>query len=240
MSIRAFCTGAALLGAASGAHADPGWSGEGALSAGVTTGNTETTDIGAGLKLAYEAGRWTHTGEVRFDYAEQDGLETKNRVVGAYQLNRDLTERLFAFARASHERDEFSGFDSRTFLGVGVGYTILDGAATTWSVKAAPGLKIDEVQPAPPAVVGGTEQSFAAVFGSTFAHAFNDHVSVGNDTEIIYADVSTQANNQTSLTAQIMERLSARLSFEVRYETDPALGRQDTDTATRFGLVYGF
>lgn len=34
----------------------PQWTGEGAFTAGVTTGNTETTDVGRGLKLRHEGG----------------------------------------------------------------------------------------------------------------------------------------------------------------------------------------
>ncbi len=227
------------------ALADPGWSGEGALAAGLTTGNTETTDVGLGLEVEYEGGVYTHHGELAFDYAEQDGLESKNRIFGAYQLDRQLSDRLFGFFRTSYERDEFSGFDNRVFVGVGLGYDVIDNAATTWSVKAAPGLRIDEIASAPatataPAVVGGTEETFAVVLGSEFEHAFNDAVTLSNNTEILYSEVSTQTSNRIALTAQMTDTLSARMSFEARHESDPPAGREETDTTTRFGLVYGF
>jgi hypothetical protein len=35
-----------------------GWTGEGSINVGVTTGNTETTDIGVGLKGARQFGDW--------------------------------------------------------------------------------------------------------------------------------------------------------------------------------------
>lgn len=225
------------------AFAEPGWSGEGALAAGFTTGNTETTDVGIGVEIHFEGPRYSHHGEVAFDYAEQDGLKSKNRAFAAYQLDRVLTERWFAFGRVSYEQDEFSGFDSRAFLGAGAGYHVIDNDATSWTLRAAPGLKIDDVAAdaaAVPPIAGGTEQSFAVEFGSEYAYAFNDAVTLSNDTSIIYAEVSTQMANRVALTAQLMDALSARFSVEVRHESDPQPGREQTDTATRFGLVYGF
>ena len=47
------------LSIAPAAAADDGWTGEGSFSAGYTTGNTETADLGLGVKLNRELGLWT-------------------------------------------------------------------------------------------------------------------------------------------------------------------------------------
>ncbi|MET0544992.1 MAG: DUF481 domain-containing protein [Caulobacterales bacterium] len=229
---------------AQAAPEDDGWSGEGSLSAGITTGNTDTSDVGVGLKAAYQSGLWKNSGEFRFDYAQQDDEESKNRIYGAYQLDRILSERAFAFARSSFERDEFSGFDSRIFIGGGLGYKVIDNTSTNWELQGGPGLKIDDIEARPatltsPAVAGGVKNSIGAQLNSAFQHSFNENVSFSNDTELLYADVSTQVSNEVALTAKVSKRLSGRFSFEVRYETDPPVDRKDTDTATRFSLVYG-
>ena len=65
-----------------------GWSGEGSLSAGTTTGNTETTDIGLGLDVARKMNVWTVGLQASADYGETDGAETKNRI-----FQRDLRRR---------------------------------------------------------------------------------------------------------------------------------------------------
>ena len=227
------------------AFADAEWTGEGSLSAGSTTGNTETTDVGAGLTVSRDALNWRQTGELSADYGEADGEENKNRLFGALQLDRKFENpRWTAYGRGSYERDEFSGFDNRAFLGVGVGYQVLTGEATTWSLEGGPGYKIDEIADVFENNVliaeGFTEESFAFRAGSRFAHAFSDTVSLSNDTDVLYAEVSTQINNSTALTAQLVNNLSARFSYDVRHETDPPLGSEQTDTATRLSLVYGF
>ena len=225
--------------------AQASWTGEGSFSAGYTTGNTETTDVGLALKLNREAGLWTYTAEAAGDYGETDSVETKNRVFLAGEIDRQLGDRLFGFGRVSYESDKFSGFDSRTFVGGGLGYTLVETEQTNWSVQGGPGYKIDEVQATTVTMDGMTvttpamtEKSFSIVAGSEFSHAFNDAVSVSNDTDIIYAKESTQLGNVSALTASLTDRFSARFSFEVRHDTNPPPGFEATDTVTRASIVY--
>lgn len=248
MMIRSTATLALCLsGSALVASAQDGWSGEGSFSAGYTTGNTETTDLGLAVKLDREAGLWTYSAEAAADYGETDEIETKNRWFLAGEVDRQLGDRLFGFARTSYERDEFSGFDSRFFIGGGLGYEVLNGNATSWSVQGGPGLKIDEVKEttvtvngAPVTTPASTEQSFSLVGSSEFSHQFNDAVRFSNDTDVIYAEESTQIGNVSALTASLTNTLSARFSFEVRHDTNPPPGFEATDTVTRASVVYTF
>ncbi|MEM8921426.1 MAG: DUF481 domain-containing protein, partial [Pseudomonadota bacterium] len=201
-----------------------------------------TTDLGLAAKLQRDGGRWRQSGEFTADFGETDGEETKNRLFVSGQLDREFSERLFAYGRASHEIDEFSGFDSRSFFGLGAGYQAIKRDATSWSLQGGPGLKIDEIEED---VVNGvvvtpaeTEESVAVRAASNFSHAFNPNVTFSNDTSAIYADVSTQVSNTTALTSSLFGNLSARVSFDVRYDTDPPAGTESTDTATRVSLVY--
>lgn len=212
-----------------------GWAGEGSLSAGTTSGNTETTDLGLGVDMARKAGIWTYGVEAAADYGEIDGFETRNRYMLAGNIDRLINDRLFGFGRVSYESDQFTGFDSRAFVGGGLGYSIYDNDTTTWSVRGGPGVKIDEVR-----TTGETETSFGAVARSEFGYAFNENVSLSNNTDVLYSEESTQLSNSIGVTAALSGALSARVSFDVRYDTNPPIGFEDTDTATKIALVYGF
>ena len=255
MTFSQFCKLAAFAGAmtlALPAHsqddANNGWSGEGSLSAGVTTGNTETTDIGLGVDVARTFNVWTVGVQATADYGETDGDETKNRIFLGTNLDRQINDRLFGFGQLTYERDEFSGFASRAFIGGGLGYEVLTGDVTTWTVRGGPGLKIDEIEavldtttvPATILSPATTEESFGATAQSNFAHQFNDNVAFTNDSTAVYADTSTQLGNIAAITATLTNTLSARVSFEVRHDTDPVDGFEATDTISRVSLVYGF
>lgn len=222
------------------------WSGEGSLSAGVTTGNTDTIDIGVGAKAKREEGRWTVAVEGAYDYGEIDGLASRDRWFVSGQTDYDLTERIYTFARVSYEQDDFSGFDSRLFSGVGAGYHIFKGDRFTWSVEASPGFRIsevsDELDPVTGAIVvpGETVTNFAVRGGSSLKYIFNENVDFTNQTNVVWTDLSTQTINMSALNAKLIGALTARLSFEVRNDTNPPIGFVETDTATRLSLVYGF
>lgn len=247
MPVRPVMIAAFCLAAVPAAQAQDGWTGEGSFSAGYTTGNTETTDLGLGLDLSRKAGLWTYSAEAAADYGETDSVENKNRFFLAGQVDRLVGDKLFAFARSSYERDEFSGFDSRLFIGGGLGYPIIDRETTNWSVQGGPGIKIDEVK-ATTTIVDGvpvttpaeTEQSFSLIGKSEFSHQFNAAVKLTNNTNVIYAQESTQIGNIIALTASLTDTLSARFSFDVRHDTNPPAGFEATDTATRASIVYTF
>ena len=246
MNIRALLRLAAIAGLASltlTAQAETAdaakWTGEGSFSAGTSTGNTETTDLGLGVTLGREMGVWKVGLQANADYGETEGQETKNRIFLGANLDRQINDKLFGFGQLSYEQDEFSGFSSRTFIGGGLGYEVFNSEKMQWTVRGGPGLKIDEIE-ATLATPASTEESFSATAQSNWAYSVNDNVSLSNDTSVLYAETSTQIGNITGLTATLTNTLSARVSFEVRHDTDPPTGFEQTDTISRISLVYAF
>jgi putative salt-induced outer membrane protein len=49
-----------------------------------------------------------------------------------------------------------------------------------------------------------------------------------------------QVDNTTALTLKIVDAFSARLSYEVRHDTDPGADADKTDTTAKATLVYDF
>ncbi|MEO9969326.1 MAG: DUF481 domain-containing protein [Hyphomonadaceae bacterium] len=225
-----------------------GWSGEGNFGAGITTGNTDTVDIAVGLKLSKDFDPWKVSLEGGYDFGEVDGVDNRNRWHIGGQGERTFNDRWYGFVNASYEEDQFSGFDSRLFVGVGAGYHIFKEKPLTWSVEVAPGYRrsqiADEIIPALPTPIivtpGFTANDFAVRGSSRFAYDFNENVTFTNDTDVIWTDTSTQTINTAAVTAQLTERISGRVSFEVRNDTNPPDGFVSTDTATRVSVVYGF
>lgn len=221
------------------------WTGEGSLSAGLNTGNTETSDIGIGIKMSHETQAWRNNFEIIADYGTKNGSETKDRTFFAGQSDRILNDQLFGFGRVSHEVDEFSSFDSRSFAGGGLGWEVFEEGPADWSLEGGPGIKFDRVKAkttGTPAVTipAHSDEAISFIASSNFGYQFNDAVKFGNDTKLIYGGTSNQLGNKTTLTAMLSQSLSARFSFELRHNTDVQLGYEPTDTATRMSIVYAF
>lgn len=220
-----------------GATATSAWSGEGAISASLTSGNTETQDAGLSVKLKRKGLRWTHAGETSFDYGRTNGTERKNRVTASGQIDRNFGPRWAGYGRFTYERNAFSGFENRYFLGLGVAWKTIESEATAWTLEAGPGYKIDEIRQTS-STPASREDNVSGRLGSKFKHAFNPSVSLSNDSEFVTNDATTQTSNVLALTAKLTGNLNARVSFDVRHDTSPRPGFEATDTTTKFSLVY--
>ncbi len=226
-----------LLAAPVSAQEADGWSGEGAFSAGFTTGNTETRDAGVAVRGQHQGERWTQAFDLAADYGDSEGLKSKNRYAAAGQVDLRYSDAWSGYTRLSGEYDQFSGFANRYFAGVGVAFKALDGPDTTWTLQGGPGYKIDNIR-ATATAPASTEESVGGRLGSQFDHKFNERVSLSNKTEVVASEVSTQVSNGLALTANLMGNLNGRVSFDVRHDTDPLPSFEATDTATKFSLVY--
>lgn len=227
----------ALLPLTAQAQVADGWSGEASLTGSQTTGNTDTTDVGLGLKLAKDGDVWRHKFNASADYGRASGTTNKQRFVLGYQIDRDISDRLYAYANADYFSDDFGAFEDGYFLGTGLGYEVILPDPIGWKLEGGLGYRSQTPQSVV-GVAGDSTNELALRLGSDFNWTLNDNVSLYNDSELIYSESDTNIWNEFGLTATLTGRLAARASFRVDYHTDVPVGRENTDTITRFGLVY--
>jgi putative salt-induced outer membrane protein len=211
-----------------------GWSGEASLTGSKTTGNTDTTDIGLGLKGQKEAGLWRHKFKALADQGKADGITNKKRYNLGYQIDRDFTDRLYGYANADYFSDDFGAFQEGYFAGGGLGYKVILPDPVSWNVEGGLGYRSQEEQGA----FGVTNNEIAGRAFSDFDFILNDNVSLYNDTELLYSESDTYIWNETGITATLAGNLAARASFRVDNHSNVPVGREKTDTITRFGIVY--
>ncbi len=218
------------------AHAQvwDGWLGEASLSGSKTTGNTDTTDIGFGLKLDKVGETWTHKITASADLGEAEDVTNKKRYNLGYQIDRELNERTYVFGAADYFSDDFGAFQEGYYLGTGIGYKAIISEPITWNLEGGGGYREQQAQGAD----GERFDEVAARAFSDFDWTFNDNVSLYNDTEVTYASSNTNIWNEIGITAQIVGNLAARTSFRIDHNTDVGPGIEKTDTITRVGIAY--
>ena len=242
-------TAALLTATPAFAQDDTGWSGEASLTGSKTTGNTETTDIGLGLKLNKQGTTWGHSFNASADFGRVSGETNKERYVLGYQIDRNLSDRLYALGNADYYRDEFGAFEEGYYVGAGLGYKLVEPAPLGWDIEGGVGYRSQL-----PAVAAGLTPAEIAVLeadgsldrqnelalrgASKLTYDFNDAVSLYNNSEVTWSESDTYLWNEFGLTANLMGNLAARASFRVDHHTDVLPGREKTDTITRFGVVY--
>jgi len=120
------------------------WTGNYDLAFAFTDATTDTTNFSTALEMRrkkkptdfffgayYFFGSTKESGESR--------VTTENRVLGRTRLDRDLTDRSFAFGQVSAEYDEIQELSLRTDPAVGVGYRIIQREKLTISGRSGPG-----------------------------------------------------------------------------------------------------
>ena len=174
-----------------------GWTGETSLTGSVTTGNTETTDVGLGLKLQKESDVWKHKFNALGDFGRVNGENSRRRFDLGYQIDRDINDRLYVYANADYYNDDFGAFQEGYFVGAGGGYKLVLPEPLSWGIEAGAGFRTQETQdPIAPALLplSVREDEFALRGFSDFDYKFNENVSLYNDTEILWASSDTSVS----------------------------------------------
>lgn len=215
--------------------------GEVSLNGSKSTGNADTTDVGAAVKLKWRAMDWRHRFSASGDYAEQNGEDTRSRYRLAYQIDRDFSERIYAYASTDYFSDDFGPYKFGFFAGGGMGYRAALPPPLQWDVQAGPGYrrqKTREPIDVPPGDPSRIESEIALRAASELSWDINDNVDAYNNTEVVSSSSNTFLTNEVGVTADLFGGLALRTSFRVEHNTDVAVDREKTDTITRLGVVY--
>ncbi|MGV6802517.1 MAG: DUF481 domain-containing protein [bacterium] len=229
-----------------------GWDGSIEFSAANATGNAENTTLGLAFSGGRKIGNLTHNLAAAVNYAEATLTDSSGNQVTdktqdnwfiSYQLDKQISDRTYAYGRARYEQDQFSGFDDRTFLGAGLGHHIFQSERKNWKIDGGPGYQIATITPPPapiPANFEDRQEEFALYAASDFSYLIRDGVDFSHNLNTTWTEANTTFNTTVALTTQLTSALSSKLSYQVDHETDPPAGRKDTDTLLKASLLFGF
>ena len=252
MSTRLAIVGMALAAATAAAQAPcpcptpppttPLWSGKADASYAATSGNTDTSSLGASLELNYKPMPWTITLKGAFLRAETDDVLTAESYAASLRGARDLTPRLDVFVEGGYYRNRFSGVDSR-FGGLGgAGYKVLDEKTLHLRFEGGFGYTHEND-------IGDLGQDLPSVnyasarLGLQFGWKFSKSAEF---TEEAYwtEDLSDASNwilrSVTALTADLTSIFALKASYTYLYDNVPVPGFKKRDTITAVALVAKF
>lgn len=210
------------------------WSGQGQVGAFRSTGNSNDTGLTAGINLQRTGINWRHKLTALADFQKTNGVTTREQFLLAYEPNYQINDRLFAYALGQYERDRFQGFSSRLSASAGLGYEVIETDTMTLSVKAGPAYRKTSF------IAGGSDSSIAGLAALDFDWKVSDTVKLTQDASAFIQSGNSTYISTTGLEANLGGSLSARVSYAVEHDTAPPAGAVQTDTLTRFTLIYGF
>jgi putative salt-induced outer membrane protein len=155
--------------------------------------------------------------------------------VGA-QSNFDIGDSFYVLGFGQYDRDRFAGFRYEAEGGGGVGYRFSYTDRLKLSAELAPGYRYSEIR------VAGGHSDEIFLRGSIMAeYKLSDNASLANELLMRGDAQRVKVENTFSVTSALIRRLAARISVNVRYNSDPpAIALKKTDTSSKVALVYGF
>lgn len=200
-----------------------------------TTGNTESKNANAALKVDWDrGGMWVHGWTAQFVSARTDGITTAESYAAGYKAQRDFSETSYLFAAADWRKDRFSGYDEQLSETVGYGRRLIDNERHMLAVEGGAGAKQSTL-------AGGTDVDDAIIRGGL---NYLLHISETSEfeqrliTEI--GDENTYTESVTALRARIIGELAIVLSYTIKNNSDVPAGIEKTDTFTAISVEYAF
>jgi len=241
---RVAALGIAVLCVSAPAHAD--WTGKGEGGLLLSRGNADSTAGNVKLDIAREHNDWKNSLFVAGLYASNADFTTAERIEGRYQLDRKLSDKLYAFGALRGERDLFSGFEYQATLSAGIGYKFIDDAKTKLAGTVGIGyrkLRPEQLVKAPSGEVierikGESSGEAVATAGLNFEHQLTQTTKLLDKLLVEAGSSNTSLANDFGVQVSMTDRLALAFGYGVRYNTDPAPGSKKLDQQTTVNIVY--
>lgn len=210
------------------------WTGQGELGGFVTTGNSDTKGVSAGLALSREAVHWRLNLRANADYQRSNGVTSNEQFSAAIEPNYKFNERFYAYGLGQWDRDRPQGIDTRYLVSGGLGYRAIATDTLTVDVKAGPAWRRTNF------TSSATSSALTGLASTNVLWKLSPTMTLSEAASYLWQSHSATLFSLSAIDAKISGALSARLSYQVRHETDPPTGVEKTDTLSRMTLVYGF
>jgi len=234
------------------------WTGSGELGFASTTGNSRSQNLNAKLGMNQETDQWKNNffldalrskGQVKVTDSAGATVSqfdtTANRYDMGASVGYKLDTRSYIVSAARYEHDDFGANRWQAVLSVGYGYIALKTDRTELSFEIGPGFK--EYQPAPSTVlVDGVNvpysqqrQDEAVARGLVnYKYRLTSNTSF-DDTFLVEAGSKNKYyQNDAGIAVSMTKKLSLKVGFEVRYNSNVLPGVRKTDTLTTTNIVY--
>lgn len=218
-------------------------SGEGEIGFLMTSGNSETESVNAGLNLNYETARWRHNGhmaalynaeETETESGESEMETSAEKYLVSAKTGYKFTENNYAFLTGTYEDDRFSGYDYQTSVSAGYGRRVVKTERMLLEMEIGPGYRYNRLN-------GGGEEEEAILRGyALFTSKLTENSSFKQEVSVETGADQTVTKSISSVKAQVIGALSMKASFTAEHTSSVPADTEKTDTETALTLVYSF
>lgn len=214
--------------------------GEAELGLVATSGNTETENINAKLKLTKVVAKWVH--EANFtalsssseDQDTGENRTTAEKYTADYKADREIDERSYLYGITTYEDDRFSGFDYQATAGAGYGYKVIAEENRTLALEVGPGYRYNSIEGAE------DEDEITLRVAETFDWKFSETAELNQYLNVEGGEDNTISKLGISLKSALTGTLALKVGVDIKYTDEVPADREHTDTETYATISYSF
>lgn len=212
--------------------ADGPWSGKATLGYLATTGNTETSNLNAGVELGYATGKWAHLLTANSIYSEDSNVTTAEAYKVSMKSERRIDDKQFLFGLVNWRKDRFSSYDQQISESVGYGRRLINNDIHKLNMEIGLGARQSDL------VDGTEEDEFILRGGMDYTWAISDTASFVQTVSAEAGDNNTYIEGKSALSASLVGNLALVASYTVKHNTEVVPGTEKTDTYSALSLEY--
>lgn len=211
------------------------------------TGNQDTESLNARLALQYEREKWRHQGfvsTVTSSSEESDGaggvIETDAEKITA-QLKSDYkySERAYAFGILDYDDTKDSGFEYQASLAFGMGYSFIKDDTHTLDGELGVGSRVSKTEATDTVPSDSNTETISRLAG-IYKYKISENSEFEQKLSTEIGDDNTISKSYSGLSANVMENLALKMSYQLKHQSDVPPGNEKTETITSFTVVYSF
>lgn len=235
MKLRCLLLAVGLAPTALAQDPPPAWSGEAGLSYVQTTGNSQSSTIGAGLKLGYLKNVWKASFATAFVRSETDDVKSAEKFDAVLRGERAFGDRVAVYGQGAFLRDLFAGIDGQETFESGGLYKLAIGPKQFLSLSAALAYTAEQrAEPNPDRNFLGGRGGLSYKWQVSPSAQFTEDVSY---LQSFKASEDGRVQHRATIAANVNKIFALKLAHELLYFRDPVPGKRSTDNTILASIV---
>lgn len=202
-----------------------------------TSGNTDASTFALEFKGEKSFGTYALRADLYANYAEDNGVESKNQWGVELNYDRPLTDTLALNYLVGYKDDRFSGYDYQFYTGPGLLHKTLRTPTQKLTTQGNILYAQDKTE------AGDKEEYAAFKAGLVYEWQIQDNLKFVEEASI-RTDLSEMSNyflySKTAIQNKINSSLSMGVSYKVDYTNEPVLGKTSTDKTLLVSLIIDY
>ncbi len=225
------------------------WTGKGQAGYTSSQGNSVAKSANAALDMSYTEDVWKHVAHLGGLYGQSAGVTSAERWDAAWQTNYAISKPAYVFGALRYQHDLFSGFIYQESLDTGLGYKVIDSAATQLDLQVGAGykrLRPEQLVRDPTGTVviarlfSAPQSDAIGTVGVNFSHTLTSTTTLTDKLLVESGSTNTFVSNDLALAVKISAKLALSLGYNLQDNSNPPPGAKRLDSLETVNLVYAF